>query len=72
MGLDIRTPIGVMFLLLGAILAVFGVLSEFGIVADKAIYAKSLDININLWWGLVMVAFGIFMLLMAKRANQKN
>ena len=66
MGLDIRTPIGVMFSLLGAVLAVYGV------VGDKAIYVKSLGININLWWGLVMLAFGIIMLVMAKRANQKS
>ncbi len=66
MGLDIRTPIGVMFSLLGAVLAVYGV------VGDKAIYVKSLGININLWWGLVMLAFGIIMLVMAKRANQKG
>jgi hypothetical protein len=66
MGLDIRTPIGVMFSLLGAVLAVYGV------VGDKAIYVKSLGININLWWGLVMLAFGIAMLVMAKRSNQKN
>lgn len=64
MGLDIRIPIGAMFALLGAILAVFG------IFADQAIYAKSLGINVNFWWGLVMLAFGIFMLVMAKRAKQ--
>jgi len=63
MGLDIRMPIGVMFSLLGAILAVFG------IVASKDVYAKSLGININLWWGLVMLAFGLVMLVMARRAH---
>jgi hypothetical protein len=66
MGLDIRTPIGVMFSLLGAVVA------GYGAIGDKAVYAKSLGININLWWGLVMLAFGIIMLVMAKRANQKN
>ncbi len=66
MGLDIRTPIGVMFSLLGAVVAGYGV---FG---DKTIYTKSLGININLWWGLVMLAFGIVMLVMAKRANQNS
>jgi hypothetical protein len=66
MGLDIRTPIGVMFSLLGAVLVAYG---AFG---DKTIYAKSLGININLWWGVVMLVFGLAMLAMAKRANQKN
>ena len=52
MGLDIRWPMGLLFLLLGAILAGYGVLS------DPAIYARSLGLNINLWWGLVMLASG--------------
>lgn len=66
MGLDIRYPIGLMFALLGVVLIVFGLMS------DKAIYAKSLGINVNLWWGVVMLAFGGVMLFLAKRANQNN
>jgi hypothetical protein len=64
MGLDIRTPIGVMFSLLG------GLLTVYGLVGPKEIYAKSLGINVNLWWGIVMLVFGIVMLAMAKRANR--
>jgi hypothetical protein len=52
MNLDIRIPIGLLFVTLGALLAAYGLLG------DKAIYARSLSININLWWGLVMLAFG--------------
>ncbi len=68
MNLDIRLPIGLMFLMIGAILGVFGLLS------DPAIYQRSLGININLWWGLVMFLFGAVMLLLARRAasGQKN
>ena len=66
MGLDIRYPIGLMFALLGVVLIVFGLMS------DKAIYAKSLGININLWWGVVMLAFGVVMLVMAKRAGRSS
>jgi tellurite resistance protein TehA-like permease len=66
MGLDIRTPIGVMFSLLGAVVA------GYGLLGDKAIYSKSLGININLWWGLVMLAFGIVMLVMAMRASSQS
>jgi hypothetical protein len=55
MGLDIRLPIGLLFAILGGLLAVYG------LAADPAIYARSLDININLWWGLVMLAFGLLM-----------
>jgi membrane protein implicated in regulation of membrane protease activity len=60
--LDVRIPIGAMFTLFGAIIAVFG------LVSDPAIYQRSLNININLWWGLVMVAFGGVLLIMACRS----
>jgi arginine exporter protein ArgO len=56
MGLDIRIPIGILF-------AIFGVLLiAFGIFGDHTIYAKSLNVNINLWWGIVMLLFGGAML----------
>ena len=58
MGLDIRLPIGLMFSLIGALLIVTGLISD----------ARSLNININLIWGLVLVVFGVFMLAMAWRA----
>jgi hypothetical protein len=50
MGLDIRLPIGLMFSILGLLL------TGFGLFGDKTIYQKALGININLWWGLVMLA----------------
>jgi hypothetical protein len=62
MKLDLRLPIGLMFTSIGALLVLFGLLS------DKAIYARSLDINVNLWWGLVLLAFGLVMLTFAIRA----
>jgi hypothetical protein len=66
MGLDIRIPIGAMFSILGALLAGFGV---YAAMATPEIYKKSLDINVNLWWGLVMLAFGIVMLVLGRRAT---
>jgi membrane protein implicated in regulation of membrane protease activity len=60
--LDVRLPIGVMFTLFGVIIAIYGM------VSDPAIYQRCLDININLWWGLVMVAFGGVLLIMALRS----
>jgi cytochrome c biogenesis protein CcdA len=65
MGLDIRWPIGLMFSLVGAGLAAFGAATH----ADTELYKRSLGININLVWGLVLLAFGIVMLVMAKRAK---
>jgi membrane protein implicated in regulation of membrane protease activity len=59
MDLDLRIPIGLMFALAGAILTAYGLKSD----GNVALYAKSLGINVNLWWGLVMVAFGVTMFL---------
>ena len=61
MGLDIRLPIGLMFSILGLLLA------GYGLVGDKEIYARSLGLNINLWWGLVMLVFGLLMLFLGRR-----
>jgi len=33
-------------------------------------YEKSLGINVNLWWGLVLLAFGLVMLWLAFRAHR--
>ena len=66
MNLDLRLPIGLMFSLIGALLSVFGFLS------DKSIYARSLGINVNLWWGLVLFAFGVVMLTLALRARRQG
>ena len=65
MDLDIRLPIGLMFSIFGVLLA------GFGLCSDPAIYAEhSLGINVNLDWGLVLIAFGATMLLIALRARR--
>jgi hypothetical protein len=65
MKLDLRLPIGLMFGIFGAMLTVFG------LTADHAIYERSLGINVNLWWGLVLLAFGLVMLAFAIRAAKR-
>ncbi len=65
MGLDIRLPIGMMFSLIGALLAVYGACTG----NDTEMYRSSLDTDINLWWGLVLLAFGAVMLLFAIMAR---
>ena len=65
MGLDIRWPMGLLLLALGVILV------GYGVVSDPAIYARSLGINMNLWWGLVMVACGAVMVALARRATPR-
>jgi hypothetical protein len=59
MGLDIRWPIGIMFSLIGALLLVYGL----GTQGDAELYRHSLDMNINLLWGGVLLLFGGGMLL---------
>jgi hypothetical protein len=50
-----------MFGILGAMLGVFGIIS------DKSIYERSLGININIWWGAVLLAFGVAMYVFGRR-----
>lgn len=66
MNLDIRMPIGLFFLLVGAVLAVFGATTN----AD-AMYEHSLGLNVNLIWGAVLLVFGAIMVVMARRASKK-
>jgi len=65
--IDIRLPIGALFTALGVILAGYGVATK----ADTALYERSLSVNINLWWGLIMLLFGVLMLAFAIRARGK-
>jgi hypothetical protein len=58
--LDIRTPIGLMFILIGILIGAYG------LMADKAIYSVSLGHNINLIWGLVMLVMGGLLFLSEK------
>lgn len=59
MDMDIRIPIGLLFVILGIILAAFGIFS----LNDTELYARSLGRNINLWTGILMLVFGGLMLI---------
>lgn len=61
-----RWPIGGLFTITGIMLVIYG------LVSDPALYQKSLGINVNLWWGIVLVVFGGLMLLFAYRAAKTN
>ena len=56
MDLDLRVPVGLLFITLGLIMGIFGLTS------DPALYHKSLGINVNLFWGLAQLIFGSLML----------
>ena len=66
MSLDLRVPMGLMFTLVGMILTSFGLATN-----GEAIYAKSLGINANLWWGLVLLVFGLIMLTLGRRSQKR-
>jgi hypothetical protein len=63
MGLDIRLPIGLLFSVIGLLLAGFGAFS------DKEIYVRSLGFNVNLAWGIVLLVFGIVMVIFGNRRS---
>jgi len=65
MNFDLRLPIGILFSLFGLILTVYGVITR-----GSEIYQKSLGINMNINWGIVLLVFGGFMLFLAKRGNK--
>ena len=62
MGLDIRWPIGIMFTLISVLLIIEGILTGPS--------EKTLGMNIDLWWGIVLLIFGVLMLLGASRAGK--
>lgn len=64
MNFDLRIPVGLMF-------TVFGLILTFvGLFGGPALVAHSLGINMNLWWGLFQVLFGVLMLAGAARARK--
>jgi len=66
MGLDIRLPIGGMFLIVGLLLTIYGLATT----GDPS-YEKSLYIDVNLWWGIAMFLFGVVFLAFGIRGANK-
>jgi putative Mn2+ efflux pump MntP len=66
MKFDLRLPIGLMFSVFGAML------TTFGLVSSEAIYERSLGINVNLWWGVVLLVFGAVMLGFTMRPKRES
>jgi hypothetical protein len=63
--MDLRLPVGALFLLLGAILALYGFFSN-----DRP--AVDLGWNVNAIWGLALAAFGLAMWLAARRRDWRR
>ena len=66
MNFDLRLPIGIMFSLFGAMIAIYGVATKSSDIYEK----HSLGININLIWGIVLLVFGVFMLFLALKGGK--
>jgi hypothetical protein len=64
MQFDLKVAIGALFTLYGALLTLYGALG------DPAQYARSLGLNVNLAWGLVLLVFGLCMLLSRARKRK--
>lgn len=60
--MDLRTPIGLLFTIVGILLTIFGSLH------DNGQYIKT-GLDIDLIWGIVLLAFGVFMLILARRTG---
>jgi multisubunit Na+/H+ antiporter MnhG subunit len=68
MGLDIRIPLGLIFLLIGGLMSLYGLFTR----SAADIYEKSMGINLNLTWGLIMFVFGLIMFLVGRRQKWQD
>lgn len=64
---DARISVGMFFTLTGTVIAAFGLSTR----DHTEVYAKSLGIDANLWWGLALLVFGIVMLAFGRRGQIK-
>jgi hypothetical protein len=67
MNLDLRIPMGLMFLIVGAIMTIFGFFTR-----GSVIYERSAGMNINLIWGLVMLVLGLVMFLLGRAGDKRS
>ena len=67
MATDIRLPIGWLFSALGVILVGYGLYTH-----GNPMYSTSEGVNINLWWGLAILVFGLLLLWLARRGVARH
>ncbi len=65
MSLDLRIPLGLLFLLVGVLLSIYGFVTR-----GSEIYARSANMDINLIWGIVMLVFGLAMFLLGRYSDK--
>jgi hypothetical protein len=66
MRFDLRLPLGLLFTIFGIILVVVG------LTAPPEANARSLGLNMNLYWGLVQIAFGATMLIFVMISKKRG
>ena len=65
MGLDIRKPIGLLLLLIGVQLTIYGNLSS------PEEYQRALGLNVDLYWGVVLIVFGSLFLISGYKGQKR-
>jgi hypothetical protein len=65
MTMDVRVPIGGLLSILGLLIGGYGLATA----SDPSLYAKSLQVNVNLSWGAFMLVFGLVMHWLARRGR---
>jgi hypothetical protein len=66
--IDIKIPIGLMFSILGVIIAGYGLAT----INNSEMYSVSFGINVNLWSGSGMLVFGLIMLFLSRRGKKTD
>ena len=66
MTLDVRMPIGLFFVLVGALLVVYGAVT----LHDPG--TAPTGVPIDLVWGVVLLAFGVVMVTLARRGRRRG
>ena len=65
MDIDLRIPMGMMLSMTGAVLAAYGLATR----TRADLYAKSFGMNVDLWWGIGILIFGIIVLSLGRRGQ---
>ncbi len=68
MGLDIRIPLGLIFAIIGGLMAVYGLFTR----GSQDLYARSMGVNLNLTWGALMFLFGAVMWFVGRRQKWQD
>jgi len=69
LGLDVRWPLGLLFTLIGLLLAGYGLIYDGRVPGGQDMAGQPMSgLHINVWWGMVLVVFGASVLWLARRA----